>query len=87
MSDEILKIDSSIIIPDVGDMSELQKIKLAASIIGYRELPPTIDEFLENEYYCGKFTDSLYPYWKDLMHKIFPNQIETRYPFLVLTGA
>jgi len=41
---------------------------------GYEEAPPTIDEFLENDYYVGEITDNgkaIYPYWKNFLRDIY----------------
>lgn len=59
----------------------------------YEEIPVTIDEFLTNPMYLGKglineegkFT--VFPYWVKTLKKIFPNNIDTAYNTLILTGG
>jgi len=65
------------------------KLKAASEILGYESLPPTIEEFLTDEYYLGntKLVQSLYPHWRELLIDLFPTPIHTKYPFIILTGA
>lgn len=72
---------------NIDEMSERQRIKLAAKMLGYKELPPTIREFTTSKYYLGEQCKNLYPYWREKLDEIFPNEIETRYTFLVATGS
>ena len=59
----------------------------------FDEIPVTIEEFLHNPEYLGKgligedgkFT--VFPYWVDVLKKVFPNNIQTAYRTLVLSGA
>lgn len=59
----------------------------------FEEIPVTIEEFLHNPEYLGKgligddgkFT--VYPYWIEVLKKVFPNNIQTAYRTLVLSGA
>lgn len=59
----------------------------------YKEIPVTIDEFLDNKIYLGKalFDDegnqTIYPYWREVLRKIFPNNVDTNYNTAVFTGA
>ena len=42
--------------------------------VDYREIPVSIDEFIENPYYLGKSTrngESIYPYWREKYREIF----------------
>jgi len=66
-----------------------QKLQAAAKIIGYSKMPPSIEEFIEDEYYLGEtFGDGkLYPYWKEKLVELFPTPIHTAYTYIVLTGA
>lgn len=64
-----------------------QKLMIAARLLGYREMPKSIDEFMDDEYYMGNVSKNLYPFWRDVLRKIFPTPIHTRYPILVFTGA
>lgn len=59
----------------------------------YEEIPVTIEEFLRNPTYLGaglintegKFT--VFPYWMDVLKKLFPTNIDTAYNTLILSGA
>lgn len=59
----------------------------------YAEIPVDIETFLHDKKYLGnalydadgRFT--LFPYWEKVLKDIFPNNIETKYNTLVLTGA
>lgn len=59
----------------------------------YEEIPVDIDTFLHNPTYLGSsLVDnegrfSVYPYWVDTLHKIFPNNTDTDYHTLALTGS
>ena len=59
----------------------------------YSEIPVTIEEFLHNPIYLGsglttdegKFT--VFPYWEEMLNKLFPTNIDTAYNTLILSGA
>lgn len=59
----------------------------------YKELPPTIEEFLHDPKYLGKALTNedgkytLFPYWEEVLKKIFPDRISTNYNTLILTGG
>lgn len=51
---------------------------------------PTIDEFVENDYYLGKVTDNgkgIYPYWRQALREIFPNPLYINYDTLFFRSA
>lgn len=57
--------------------------------VDYEEIPVTIDEFLENDYYLGKVYNNgknIYPYWRHVLHDFFHNNSDKRFE-LVLTGC
>ena len=73
-------------------MSETQKIEALARFMGYGKIPPTIREFIYNDYYLGKvfnpnLPNGLYPYWMKILEDIFPNPIVCKYPYISLGGA
>lgn len=54
----------------------------------YNEIPVSIDEFICNDKYIGKYTDhgkSIYPYWRKTYRKIFDPSLA--YEEIVFTGA
>jgi hypothetical protein len=63
------------------------QIKTAASLLGYKQLPVTIDQFISDPYYLGEICKNLYPFWKDKLRQIYPTEIHTRYPILVFKGG
>lgn len=62
------------------------------------EIPVEIDEFLDNDDYLGKSIwevdkatgerrDTLFPYWRNMLHKLFPTNTKTAYNTVILTGG
>jgi len=59
----------------------------------YAEIPVDIHTFLHEKQYLGealydkegRFT--LYPYWEDMLAKVFPSNIDTDYHTSILTGG
>lgn len=59
----------------------------------YEEIPVTITDFLHKPKYLGKALINeegkytLFPYWEEVLKKIFPTNIDTNYNTAVFTGA
>lgn len=64
----------------------------------FEEIPVDIDTFLDNDYYLGKglwavdeFTGerkcTVFPYWRNVLKKLFPTNTTTAYNCLILGGA
>lgn len=64
----------------------------------FEEIPVDIDTFLDDDYYLGKglwavdeFTGerkcTVFPYWRETLNKLFPDNTTTAYNTLILTGA
>ena len=64
----------------------------------YEEVPVDIDTFLDDPQYLGTGlweTDlvtgqkrcTLFPFWRETLHKLFPNNVDTAYNTLILTGC
>lgn len=66
-----------------------QKLEMQAQLLGYEKLPPTIEEFVNSDYYLGHTygKGKLYKYWMPILKDIFPDNISTRYDTIVLTGC
>ena len=69
-----------------------QLYDLIARNSGYTETPPTIQEFISNDYYLGQSLnggESVFPYWKKQLVDIFPTPFyETnKYKVILLSGA
>jgi len=65
---------------------------LYAKTNSYTQTPPTITEFITNEYYLGNSLDknsSVFPFWKEKLIDIYPTPFfETnRYKVILLSGA
>lgn len=77
------------------EMSEKGESKTLSDLMyeDYEEIPVTIEEFLTNPIYLGKglinqegkFT--VFPYWVEMLKKVFPTNIDTNYNTLILSGA
>lgn len=58
-------------------------------LVDYDEIPVSIDEFLENDYYLGKVYNNgknIYPYWRNFLHNFFHNNPDKAFE-VALTGA
>ena len=62
------------------------QLKVAANILGYRQMPVTIEQFISDPFYLGDVCKYLYPFWKDKLRQIYPTAIHTEYPILVFKG-
>lgn len=57
--------------------------------VDYDEIPVSIDEFLENDYYLGKVYNNgknIYPYWRRFLHSFFHENPDKAFE-VALTGA
>ena len=77
-----------------GESSILEDLKYS----DFEEIPVDIMEFISNDYYLGRglyavdaFTGerkcTVFPYWLEKLHEIFPDNLTTRYNTLILTGS
>lgn len=64
----------------------------------FEEIPVEIDTFLDDPKYLGQGIwetdpvthekrDTLFPYWRNVLHKLFPDNLTTAYNTLILTGC
>lgn len=64
----------------------------------FDEIPVDIDTFLDDDRYLGKGLwaidkvtgerkCTLFPYWRETLHKLFPDNLTTAYNTLILTGS
>lgn len=64
----------------------------------FEEIPVDIDTFLDDDRYLGKGLwaidqvtgerkCTLFPYWRETLHKLFPDNLTTNYNTLILTGS
>lgn len=69
-----------------------EKIMVFLKIKGFSHRPPTIERLYQDEYYLGgqeffDHGDIIFPFWKDGLNNIFPNEVTTSKPLLCLSGA
>jgi hypothetical protein len=73
---------------DEGKLSVQDNLYITSKLIGYTAMPPTIEEFVNDDYYLGKvFGKFLFKHWKNFLKKLFPDPIHQPYPYVCLTGA
>ena len=72
-----------------GSSEILDKMRLE----DYKEVPVDINTFMHDERYLGKGLTNVegkftvFPYWVDTLNKVFPNNTDTAYNTLILSGA
>jgi len=57
-----------------------------AQVLGYKRMPPDIDEFLDDPYYLGKSIE-VFPFWREKLREIYPTPVHTSTPYLSLNCA
>lgn len=75
---------------DFNSLSAEEALLLEARLVGFRELPPTIDEFIEDDYFIGQSTNngrSIYPKWRQFLRELYPDPIHTTNNVVALGGA
>lgn len=63
---------------------------LIAKLNGYREIPPTIDQFIEDDKYLGKVLDHgnvIFKVWRQKLRDIFPNEFTSPHFEIIFGGA
>lgn len=72
-----------------SEQSPLEQLKTAATMLGYKRLPVSIRRFCTDPYYLGKTygNNQLYPYWLELLERLFPDPITVSSAVVILTGA
>ena len=72
---------------------DLKKIYgMYAAETGYLETPPSIMDFINNDYYIGGATGggtTIYPYWKEILRDIYPTPFfeHNKYKALIYSGS
>jgi len=71
-----------------------ESLKAVAQIAGFEDIPPTIDQFIEDPYFLGDVLakedvpgGSVYPFWRNALRKIYPSPFYSPYVEVVLTGS
>lgn len=72
-----------------GNITEDQRIRCMAKLIGYETLPPTVEEILDSDEYLNPWfgKKKLYPYWRERILELYPNPIETSSMVVINKGA
>lgn len=73
-------------------LTEDEKVMVFLKIKGFTNRPPTIERLYSDDFYLGgteffQGGDIIFPFWKEGLKKICPNEITTKFPFLCLSGA
>ena len=73
-------------------LTEDEKIMIFLKLKGFTHRPPTIERLYSDDYYLGgvEFFDHgnvIFPFWKEGLKMIFPNEVTTSKPLLCLSGA
>lgn len=74
---------------DYSKLSTRELYELTAKAEGYESVPVDIDTFLNDPYYLGQTYDNgkaVYSYWRDALHKIYPNPLYSPYEEVCLSG-
>jgi len=74
---------------EYSQLSEKDKSELIFEAVGkrvYKEMPPTIEEFMEDPYYLGDVM-TLFPIWKKVLKEIYPAPFCKKYDRVILSTA
>lgn len=75
---------------DISLLSDEEKLSLKAKILGFRQVPVGIDEFVESDLYLGKITRNgamIYPFWRKFLRELYPDPLTSTNQIIVLTGG
>lgn len=81
----INEIDLSALIEEARTNPEFYKA--VEQLTGFEKTPPTIDEFIDNPYYLGPEIVTVFPFWREVLRKIFPSPYYSPYIEVVISGA
>jgi hypothetical protein len=63
-------------------------VRSLATMSGYTDVPPSIDEFVDNkDFLGGMLGKGLYSKWRHGLHQIYPNQFYSPFMEIILSGA
>lgn len=69
-------------------MTDKNKYLLALKhALGFVQEPPTIDEALDSSYYLKNIFPIVYPFWRERLRELFPDNITTTSSWVALTGS
>lgn len=84
--DEIL-VGGKSLSESINNLSNRDLLLLEAQLIGMRQLPPSIDEFIEDDYFIGSTTDNgkaIYPKWREFLRELYPDPIHTTHNVFII---
>lgn len=73
-----------------NNLSQEEKILIYCKLNGINHVPPTIDQFICDDYYLGTINNggqSIYPYWREKLREMFPTPVTNKYPYWSLGGG
>lgn len=87
--------EKSMVMQILGEMSDKGQSQTFDDLLydDFKEIPVDIETFLTDDRFLGKaWKDAsgklkLYPFWLDILKKLFPNNIDTDYNTLLESGA
>lgn len=88
----ILDLDHISLEQQYTSLTEQEKLLVFCKLHGYSMVPPSIERMYSDPYYLGgeKFFNegkNLFDFWKGALKEIFPSEVLTKKPFLILSGA
>lgn len=76
------------ILSELSKLSPNEEVEVLSQLIGYDQIPPTIEEFLYDPYYLGDiYGKSLFPIWEERLKLLYPDPIRTSGTFVSVGGA
>lgn len=74
------------------NLSDYEKLMVAARILGMNHLPVDMHTFLFDDYFLGADTitnhgSAIFKFWQDKFDQIFPTPVSTRTPYISFGGA
>lgn len=86
MESQITKDGTQIL--DLDNLTPEQALQVQAKILGYKRMPVSVRQFINDPYYLGQSFGGgrLYKYWMDALEEIYPTPIHVAYNYIILTG-
>lgn len=86
------ELDSVSLEKQYTQLTEREKLLIFCKLKGYSMIPPSIERMYSDEFYLGgeEFFNggrTLFDYWKKALPKIYPSEVLTAKPYLILSGA
>lgn len=72
----------------VAEYGQDEAIRLVSQLAGYREPPPTIDQFIDDDEYMGRMLGgNIYPEWRQQLRAVYPSPFYSPYFQVICAGA